>query len=201
GDTIEVIVGEAQSVFHVHEELVCAHSDFFKTAIKPEWAESYPKVIHLPEDDPVAFLCYMQWLYCKQLPTSKDDECRQLARAYALGEKLLDIDFKNDVIDAMVAKASIFVDGIMKFPGSDAIEVLYYGTPESSPARRLFIEFWTFVGKEEWMTDQPPPYEFLIDLSKSLLRQRPRPHGDRPWIGFPELYHVKTDKQITEGKP
>ncbi|KAF2501382.1 hypothetical protein BU16DRAFT_435848, partial [Lophium mytilinum] len=143
----------------VHEELICAHSPFFKNAMKPEWAEmrSDPRAVHMPDDDAEAFELYMQWLYVKHLPIrddeSPDKEYLLLAKAFVLGEEVLDDGFKQFLIDAIIARSKVRVGKGKKtyFPEAKVISVVYQGTPDGSPIRRLFVDFWTWIAHADWM--------------------------------------------------
>jgi hypothetical protein len=60
----------------------------------------------------------------------------ELARAYVLGEKPIDVKFKNAIIDTFVA-----VGTAMGYnPIGERVDILYEGTPEGSPARKLVVD-------------------------------------------------------------
>ena len=45
---VVVKVGQPVKVFHVNEQLLCASSDYVKTALKPQWLEGGRRIITLP---------------------------------------------------------------------------------------------------------------------------------------------------------
>ncbi|CAN9079425.1 unnamed protein product [Alternaria alternata] len=102
GETIAVQVGN--EVVHVHEFLISSSSEFFKNATKPEWrTESRP--IDLSDEQPHIFKRYCQWLYsghiAPDLPEKSILQC--LAYMYVLGEKIVDHEFQNAVIQAIIS--------------------------------------------------------------------------------------------------
>ena len=108
GGFISIVVGsvESEATFIVHERLICETSEFVKRAMGGEWKESRQRLIRLPDQSPRVFHIYVQWLYLHVLPTRDDSEHSygeydQLARAYILGDILLDTSFRDAVIDAM----------------------------------------------------------------------------------------------------
>jgi hypothetical protein len=75
------------------------------------WKEAQERTIKLPEDDPEVFSVYQEWLYDGLIHTGSqtlfpatDDEYEALVKAYILGEKLMDQDFKDATIDATLDK-------------------------------------------------------------------------------------------------
>ena len=79
------------------------------------------------------------------------------------------------------------------------IAILYNGTPESSPASRLFVDFWVSVDGKEWM-DESIPEDFLRDVLKFMFQRRPTPKKAFPWVEFPERYHVSAPAQADKEK-
>ncbi|KAF2177423.1 hypothetical protein K469DRAFT_677454 [Zopfia rhizophila CBS 207.26] len=202
GKMIEVVVGseEDKESFHVHEALICDRSEFFRNAMKPEWASTRPapRVIELPDDDMAAFDLYVQWLYSKKLPIIPDekgsspyDEYQTLAHAYVLGEELMDIDFKNAVMDSYVLYARGSSQTKRYYPTNEDIRILYEGTRESSPIRQFLVDIWTYRGKHEWVKSDPDlPKDFLMDVTTALLKVRTALETQsRPWKNSHEQYY------------
>ncbi|KAL7912615.1 hypothetical protein GGI35DRAFT_256867 [Trichoderma velutinum] len=188
GRALNVMVGSTNPVmFSVHEHLACRTSEYFKTAMKPYWGTSTSGSFTLEDEDPEVFEVYLHWLYFETLPVQNDNpgvegniEYVQLAKAYALGEFLGDINFKDAVLDVILIKSrSKASDGRSWFPVGPAIRFIYEGTPETSAARRLLVDLYTYHGQGEWLTqwsDQEDlPKQFLLDLAIAALTKRPHP--------------------------
>lgn len=182
------MVGSTTPVtFSVHEHLICRTSDYFKRAMKAYWETSTSGSVTLKEEDPEVFEVYLHWLYCETLPVQNDSpgqegntEYVQLAKAYALGEMLQDVNFKDAVLDAILIKSqSEASDGRNWYPVGPAIRCIYEGTPESSAARRLLVDMYTYHGHGDWLTEWASkddlPKQFLLDLAIAALQKRPRP--------------------------
>ena len=100
----------------------------------------------------------------------------------------------------MIARSRVLVEekNTAYYPGVAAIAIIYKGTPENSPGRRLFVDFWVWIAHEGWAAkktaDDYPP-EFLFDAMKSLSWIRARPTKERPWVKTPEAYREDNDKK------
>ncbi|KAM0515288.1 hypothetical protein ACHAPE_006245 [Trichoderma viride] len=155
--------------------------------MKAYWETSASGSVTLKEEDPEVFEVYQHWLYFENLPVQNDSpglegntEYVQLAKAYVLGEMLQDVNFKDAVLDAILAKSrSKASDGQRWFPVGPAIRYIYEGTPESSAARRLLVDLYAYHGYAEWLTQwankDDLPKQFLLDLAIATLAKRPRP--------------------------
>ena len=62
-----IFVGPARTKWSLHENLLSATSDFFRTAFNGGFKESADDTLALPEDDPQAFELFVRWLYGKAL--------------------------------------------------------------------------------------------------------------------------------------
>lgn len=165
------------------------------------WETSTSGSVTLAEEDPEAFEVYVHWLYFKTLPVRNDNpglegniEYVQLAKSYALGEMLQDVNFKDAILDAILIKArSKTSDGRSWSPIGPAIRYIYEGTPESSAARRLMVDLYTYHGQGDWLTKWASkddlPKQFLLDLAIAVLAKRPQPLSSlAPKVGTCE-YH------------
>lgn len=114
GPIIKVLVGVDKSEHFVHRSILTSTSEFFRNATKPEWQDlrADPNTLVLAEANVEEFRSYVHWLYFRTLPCEKsptrgpvldDIDFPTLARAYVLGEELMDVEFKNMVIDSIIA--------------------------------------------------------------------------------------------------
>ncbi|KAF2707461.1 hypothetical protein K504DRAFT_492928 [Pleomassaria siparia CBS 279.74] len=202
---IEVTVGPEgdKESFHVHEGAICDRSEFFRNAMKPEWASVRPdpRIIDLPDDDPAAFSLYLQFIYSKQLPILSDThddmdvsyQGLDMAYGYVLGERLMDREFKNAISDAYVLFARGTPPGRRSYPTNEEVRIIFEGTSERAPLRQLFVDIWCCRGKYEWMEiDDDLPRDFLFEVTKALLKARPSLESmSRPWKNNHLQYHEK----------
>lgn len=182
GGIIQVIVGSDSLVtLYVHENVICASSDFFKAAMSSDWKESRERSIELRDDEPDAFQIYQHWLYCGTIPTRNGDadmksniEYLELAKAYVLGDKLRDGNFKDVIIDAALHKSSsVISDGAYLFPGEDVVRCIYDNTPKSCEARHFLVDFYVEHGNGLWLNEPGDfPKDFLADLAVALFERK-----------------------------
>jgi hypothetical protein len=161
------------------------------------------KPIDLSDEKPLLFKKYCQWLYTNIVPPKepKENTFRYLAVLYVMGEKIVDQAFQNAIVDAMIAhhasaKLSQMIPG-RKVPGWGTIDIIYKGTTERSPARRLFVEVWAFNILPTWtgleQLSEPAYKAFSDDLLRVLVEKRGVPNVSqaRPWVSQPGSYHSK----------
>ena len=165
----------------MHEDIICASSDFFKKAINGPWKESNERLISLSHEEPDIFAIYLNWLYRGTLPTRIDEpgligneEYLKLAKAYGLADRLLDQAFKNAVMDAFIDKTSSKTsDGHRWYPVGSVIRCIYENTPESSKGRTLLVDIYAENARKDWLTDwatrEDLPKQFLLDLILRLF--------------------------------
>ncbi|KAJ4365564.1 hypothetical protein N0V83_008184 [Neocucurbitaria cava] len=200
--TVTVGTGAETVKFPVHEALLRKSSLFFDNAMKPEWAASKldPRDVDLTDEDPEVFKVYLHWLYMRTLPTVHRDlnlrgqkhEFDQLSNCYILGEKLMDVRFKNAILDGVVDAMNNTPFCTGKMPGEASINIIYSGTSEGSPARRLLVDIWVMYAGENWikhLTDKLP-HEFVLEFSRALLKDKCNGKKDtRRWRTRMEDYH------------
>jgi hypothetical protein len=180
GKAIEVLVGMPALTFTVHEGLICASSAFFKAAMSHNWQESEKRTVRLEEDEPDLFGIYLNWLYCRTLPTREHHwdytEIFQLAKAYVLGDRLQDGDFTDCVIDAFIETFKGMVrrsEKNRRYPSAWIITYIYDHTSESSVLRRLLVDIYTYAGEHHWVAKCEPkdelPKAFLYSLAAAMF--------------------------------
>ena len=150
GPVITFKVGNENSeLFMIHESLVTGSSEFARLALQREWKEAADRIIPLPEDEPDIFEIYQAWLYDRSIYTEywlgseeSADEAVRLLKAWGLGDKLLDTQFKDAIMDALIGRmndiASYCASGTLS-GYRRLIAVVYNKTPDDSAPRRLMI--------------------------------------------------------------
>lgn len=155
-------------------------SKFFDAALKQEWEEGKKRTVCLPDDNPDLVYAYVQWVYAgKVFAKTKDDDDEPtftpLAKQHALGEKLLDDNFQDCVLNEMI---SLTRENEGYLPVDADITIIYESTGTSSPARRLLVDMFTWGGgtdpigwvREDGIDVWPVPQEFKDDLIKSMFK-------------------------------
>jgi len=179
GDVIVFIVGtDAPERFVVHESLIKPRSEFVRLALRGNWQEAQERAIPLPDDDPDVFSVYQQWLYVGLIHTrgndalsQTDDEYRTLVKAYILGEKIMDHNFKDSIADAIVEKLRC-----MRRFDTGLTNLVFDNTPSTSPLRRLWLDAYYNFGSPEWLTaslvGDPINAEFMVEFSRYQMQFR-----------------------------
>ena len=154
-------------------------SEFFKSATKEEWRKG-KDAIKVPEDDAEVFNVYVQWLYSGRIPLAIDTaqmDYTFLAKLYVLGEKLIDITFKDAVINKIVANTrALAKNGQRYYPSPSVVDIIYEHTMSGSPARHLMVDLYVRTAVDGWELDAN--HEFMVDLAKSLVKNRVLLHKD-----------------------
>ncbi|KAK3079201.1 hypothetical protein LTS18_005489 [Coniosporium uncinatum] len=188
-ESIKVLVGKDETPFIVQKSTLCASSDFFAAALKPEWKEAKERTIRLPEQSVETFEIYLQWLNSGNIATQQDEKAKhykeylQLIHAYALGDTLQDTAFVDALTDCFIAKAV----KTSVCPGLETIGSLYKHTPDKSPARKLMVDMyvwkasgnglWFYAGKRELANK-----DFLYDCLEAMSAKRKAPTEVAPYL-------------------
>ncbi|KAF4764617.1 hypothetical protein N7455_010935 [Penicillium solitum] len=149
------------------------------------WMESKEHTIELPEDDPKAFSIYSHWLYFAKIPgileaakqgesaNKSAQEYYDLVSAYVLGDKLLDAQFQNSVIDAIIDTCSKAdsKDGKVYFPDANAVSYAYSNTTKFSKIREMLVDLYLHAAGDQWLSEENPK-EFLFSVAKGLAERR-----------------------------
>ncbi|KAF1973566.1 hypothetical protein BU23DRAFT_132900 [Bimuria novae-zelandiae CBS 107.79] len=156
--------------FYVPRDLLRASSKFFQAATKCEWDASRDDkhTISIVSDGD-AFNSYVHWLYLGTIPRVAEDDVPLgfdtpfLATLYVLGEQLKDAVFKNAVLETIVHMALTN----LVIPSGEAVRVIYRGTSEGSPARRLIADFCSYMATDWWCEDID---EYLEEALRDALK-------------------------------
>ncbi|KAL1622565.1 hypothetical protein SLS56_008743 [Neofusicoccum ribis] len=202
---VQVKVGGREEPYHVHKDVLCASSPFFRKACNGPWKESRKNWIDLPKDHPKVFEVYLQWLYLDDfdIPASegfKHPSFWTIYESYKFGDKILDISFKNAVID-------VLVDVNIKYRRYPAFLAnrIYDELPSSSTFRRLYVDFWIWSEGTSQYGDgrkgsdsETAPMEFFRDVAKGLAQLKTsgfKADARKPWISDTCQYHEHTEDE------
>ena len=99
----------------------------------------------------------------------------QPQNAYVLGEEILDVAFKDTIIDSMAEKTHSGADTKSFWPSALVVSKIYAGTTSSSKARSLLTDFITASASSDAFATvkDDVPAEFVSDVAIRLLDQFP----------------------------
>lgn len=186
-----MVVGSEEKAFSVHENLIRASSIFFDKALSGNWKESHERVIKLPEDEPEVFAIYVHWLYFRTFAVfrGKPDALEsvdhlRLAKAFVLGDKLLDQEVQDAVMDAFVESMSTpDKNGHLWYPTGPTVGYAYENTNSSAPIRELLLDASTLHSNSSWYRQENSaeyPQPFLLELVARLLDRKSSPESLDP---------------------
>jgi hypothetical protein len=100
-----------------------------------------------------------------------------LSKLYVLAKKLMDDEARDTVLAAMASRSvEEAYDGQLYFPPDYLARTIYDGTVEGDPTRKLLVDLYTQFGTENSIAPvEELPKDFLYDMTRSLLGQRPLP--------------------------
>ncbi|KAJ9133521.1 Kelch repeat and BTB domain-containing protein 7 [Pleurostoma richardsiae] len=157
--TVSVFVGRSRVKWTLHENLLSATSDFFRSAFNGGFRETVEDTIALPEDDPAAFELFVRWLYGRSIvpgsgaallpPPDKGGTVtiQEYLRLYVLACKFLVEDLENSVVDI----AHAYYNAGTRRPDIRDVQYVYDNTPPRSGMRRLLstrVTLGLFKGKQ-----------------------------------------------------
>lgn len=154
------------------------------------------KPIDLTDENPIIFKAYVQWLYSHHIDTTHDTI--KWAHMYVLGERLMDLEFQDLVLETMARECS----KRREYPTfGGPIDIIYNGTLAGSPARKLLVDFYCCAGGSTWVEDEDyaseAPAEFVNDLIRGLMANKKKGKGEYPWEADRAAYFVGSRKTNT----
>lgn len=182
--------------FYVHRGVLGKSSAFFQRALKPEWAvlRDQPDVIQLSEESIQAVKDYFSWLYTDSMPIqlyqynsrnagreqiaeAAEKVFVELAEAYVLAERIIDVGYKNAVLKTIIAAKKSSTWNM----GPESVKIVYKGTPPTSPLRRLIANSIASWADDDsnlgygWMAFfDAYPKDALVDALKATVKARPK---------------------------
>jgi hypothetical protein len=137
----------------------------------------------LEEETAQAFHLYTVWLYNGRI--DRADEALKtwvpLSQAYVMGEKFIDAGFQAVILKAMI---KLCRNGTV--PDIKAMNAIYHGTNDPSPARRFMIDICLW-GDRGLLQEVENPVaqlheDFVRDLLKALMAQPMKLDAKPPWV-------------------
>lgn len=198
----------------MHQDIICASSEFFRAAVSKEWKEGETKVVRLHEQIPAAFRIYLERLYASEVDlfglavnyvgdlVHAEEQLSKsvlngrldayvLCKLWVLGDFLSDSHFKNDVISCLHTS----FDNHKVCIGKPALHFILANTSSNSTLQKLCRD-WYLPGMTVEMVKEhenilPPSWmaEWLsryIETSGDKMRK-----GFRPVLGDVARYLEK----------
>ena len=143
--------------------MLADRSTFFEAAFSGRWTDSTEsKPIELIDDQPETFNVYLRCAYqglCK-VEWFKAERFLPLFELYILADKLGDLQACNSVVKEIMR----YSDEIRDIPGIDAVKLCFGQTPESSPLRRLIVDYYLYEAGDQAIQEDSEkfPNAFLI---------------------------------------
>jgi hypothetical protein len=162
--------------------------------MKAEWNQ-HQGHISLHEEKPSLVQVYIEWLYTNKYLALNDladliqldaSTCSSdLAEFYLLGEFLQDTKFQHFILHSMLLACHL--------PTAKDITSIYEGTPNGSPARRLYVDLFSRDDKSEQFKKDADnlPVEFKKDLCIRFMRRIAR-RPDTEDYAIPDASAAKT---------
>lgn len=159
-----MLVGVAKESFTVHEDIICARSNFFKAAVSKDWKEAGSKTVNLPEQTPAVFKAYLESVYfpnadllelvkshAHDLVLNSEDRFKKdivlakaghgLVKLYLLGDFVGDVLLKNEIIRAIVEGCN----GKGLYFQTKVLNMVFDGTPTDCGLQKVVADI---VAKE-----------------------------------------------------
>lgn len=197
-EIITLLVGAEGTEMLALASCISLHSEFFRTALKKQWAEGQTRTIKLHEEEPAIVAQYLDFTVGKGLPTDSTRMDPQegevyavLAKLFAFGERMLDSALRNTIIAEIIRFTKVVsIHGRTIYPGLEPVSTIYNCTPPASPARRLMVDLYVHAANTTWFTDTMHP-AFLRDLGEALMLQVQSSHLPcRLYLRTAEEYRV-----------
>ena len=177
-EIVTLLVGAEETEMLAVASCLSYHSEFFRAALKKEWAEGQTRTVKLPEERPELVATYLDFILGKGLPTNSTRMDPQngyvymvLTVLFAFGERFLDSTLRNAILAEIIRFTTILpANGSYIYPDATHINTVYHCTTSASPARRLMVDLYMYAGNTAWVNDALHP-AFIRDLAAALMLQ------------------------------
>ena len=149
-----LLVGGQKVPFHVHMDILCRSSSFFKSAFmgSGDFKETSERSMALPEDDAQAFDNILHWLYSgkflnttsstfKESREQAQEVYLQLAVLYVTADKYDIHGLQNHIMSYI---CELYRDDWPVAPGPSVIDYIYKTSSQSSPFRQVLVQWYVW---------------------------------------------------------
>ena len=100
---VDIFVGAERKQFHLHHDLLCDRSDYFKACFAGNFKEAKQRELYLPEEDIESFGLFVRWLYgASPKKISSIDELSVFFTLFVLANKLCLEHLRNETMDQIL---------------------------------------------------------------------------------------------------
>ncbi|KAK5164051.1 uncharacterized protein LTR77_010142 [Saxophila tyrrhenica] len=186
-----ILVGtEVQASFRVPLETFFTTSKYFTALCSDRWKRPADEVLRLPDIEPRIFNVYCGWQEHEHIdlaylnlgntgfPDATEARCDVLIRAYALGDMVLDVNFRDTVVDRVAS----MVSGGGRISSAANVTTLYDLVPRRSKLALLFVVDWSHrrYGMRiyrDHLSDMPQ--DFVVEIAMYCIRRQHLHHLPR----------------------
>jgi hypothetical protein len=189
------------------KSLISHYSPFLKAACLRDFKERRENQIQLPDDDPVVFALFVEWMYYGEYAIAPfslplrvgNDNVSVHAKCWVLGDKLLCTEFKNHVMSRLYAQhnAKIFSRAISTLDVQYACD----NSAEDSKLRKWYVDFVaTNFGKQDRVLGTVDEWDQVIlsfaDLRQLLLHSVCSEAAKRSFVKSEDCYLEDDDPSV-----
>lgn len=188
--------------FHVHEDALRRHSEFFRAALIGDWNEAREGIVRLPEEDPEVFDTFVTFVYSGRVNVPQDTDCSTdkvdsdelgaLADCWLLADRMISQSFKDAVADALTKR--IVRTGMVPL---DMPEIIYAHTSIPCGIKRLLVDVAVLGWNEGDFRDQSHNTDLVAFLAETTIRAlnmtTAEKNGDYSWADMGCKYHDHGD--------
>ena len=170
---VDIFVGAEQRRFHLHCDLLCERSDFFRAAFRGHFREAEAEELTLPDENVESFELLVAWMYgasLKSIPS--EDAFTAYLCLVILARKLCLEHLQNEAMDHILR----FYRTSLSTMKVETIRWIYENTLVGDPLRRLTIRCasWTAMINETDISESDDRYlleeggEIAVDFASTL---------------------------------
>ncbi|KAK5691976.1 hypothetical protein LTR97_011147 [Elasticomyces elasticus] len=198
-DTVNILVGEEETLFNVHIDTITFKSQFLTTACKKHWLKD-DKTIRLPDIEADIFKLYAHWAYTDEIEfdildddeddsgppirrgplnrTPKAELDKKLSERHQYSLRLIDLHIAADFLGDELLKCRM-IDHFTVLSEKHRLQHLdeiltrvWVSTTPHSGLRKLLLDYVlaTHTEYKAWAWTRSIPGEFYYDLAQGFLR-------------------------------
>lgn len=200
-DMVNIFIRPKRKRFHLHTDLLCDRSEFFRKVLSKGFKEQDDKAVYLSEEDVGAFKLFVRWTCGAQLPlpTTAESLTRRLV-LYVMAEEFCIEALKNDLMNKI---RSHYCYHYLVVP-SQQIDYIYQNTLTNCPMRLVLahtaVRAFLMPGKEELPVGSlgliSKGGDFAADFTVALFRSKVNDDKFNPYAVHDCAYHERRFSEV-----